>query len=374
MISINMTAKAWMKMQTLISGWDKEVGWYGTAEKVDHQTYRITDILLFPQYTSGTYIDDVKDDPLEITRWEQSLTDEQYNSRRFFGHSHVNMGVSPSGTDTDMCRRFANSCVAAVDNRFCMTVIINKKAEMNWWLYDADTNIEYKNSDIEFAIEIEDGLTCADYYEDSKELVKELRSYTHTFLLGCSKTPTKLAGSYILSEKEEKKNNTSLPKVKEESADKWDDDFDDWIKQYTSYMNDDYDVDNFNEKEFSVIIGDNKSVVKEEEIIKDSEHDFVCYDLDGNKYGFICDAVNDKSANKMLDNDSVAMTIYDHCLGSEITTFCLFNDAGYYDWLDSEQKVKDTFELKVEDTEVVSIEKENILYITVKSEVKNEHK
>lgn len=104
MINLKISAIAFLKMQTLVAGYDHEVGWYGTAEKIDDHTYRITDILVYPQYASAAYIDDK--DTTEMPLWFQSLSDEVYNHKRFHGHSHVDMGVSPSGTDLSMYRQF----------------------------------------------------------------------------------------------------------------------------------------------------------------------------------------------------------------------------------------------------------------------------
>ena len=51
--TIRITPTAWMKMQTLVMGYDKEVGWFGTCEHVAPLEFRIKDILVFPQYTGG---------------------------------------------------------------------------------------------------------------------------------------------------------------------------------------------------------------------------------------------------------------------------------------------------------------------------------
>ena len=60
--TIRISPIAWMKMQTLVMGYDKEVGWFGTCEQIGQLEYRIKDILVFPQYTSGCFVDDERDD------------------------------------------------------------------------------------------------------------------------------------------------------------------------------------------------------------------------------------------------------------------------------------------------------------------------
>ena len=180
MINVIFTPSAFMKIQTLVSGYDHEVGWYGTVDKVSDDTYKITDILVYPQYASAAYIDDA--DTTEMPVWFASLTDEQINHRRFHGHSHVNMGCYPSGTDNSTYEQFKAQNAAATENRFSLSLIINKRFEMHWRFHDAETNTELTNKDINVEIEIMDGLTQAAYFEESRSLVKQ-RLVAKNFLM-----------------------------------------------------------------------------------------------------------------------------------------------------------------------------------------------
>lgn len=182
-INVRISPVAFMKMQTLVMGFDKEVGWYGTVERIE-DGFRIKDVLLFPQYTSAAYIDDERDDPLEFRKWLDTLSDDDYNSRRLWAHSHVNMGVSPSGVDTSMFKRFNESnCVEGIPNRFTLCLIINKKLQMFWWAYDADAKKEYKDKDINVMIEVEEGITNLEYFEWAKGRVRDIYPTT-AFLFG----------------------------------------------------------------------------------------------------------------------------------------------------------------------------------------------
>ena len=185
--TVRITPTAWMKMQTLVMGYNKEVGWFGTCERVSQNEYRIKDILIFPQYTSGCFVDDERDDPLEFRKWLDTLSDEDYNSRRLWGHSHVNMGTSPSGTDNDMFKRFAHtSCAPGCDNNFAICLILNKRCDMYWWVYDGETNKEYNNKEISAMIEVDDaGTSNLEYYEASKSMVRDILSTT-SFLYNTS--------------------------------------------------------------------------------------------------------------------------------------------------------------------------------------------
>lgn len=185
MINLKISAIAFLKMQTLVAGYDHEVGWYGTAEKVDDTAYRIMDILVYPQYASAAYIDDK--DTTEMPLWFQSLSDEEYNFKRFHGHSHVNMGVTPSGTDNTTYEQFKKQNSQAQVNRFSIELIVNKKFEMFWKIHDAESDKEYTSSDISVEIEITEEETMASYFEKSKEYVKELKECRDFIINGTPK-------------------------------------------------------------------------------------------------------------------------------------------------------------------------------------------
>lgn len=231
MVNIRISPKAFMKMQTLVMGYDKEVGWYGTAKNIGENEYRIEDILIFPQYTSSCFIDDENGDPLESTRWLESLSDDEYNNRRFHGHSHVNMTVSPSGTDNAFFKRFSDSNSAV--GSFTIDLIINKSMQMHWWVMTED-GTEYKNKDINVMLEIEEGVTNIEYYESTKAYVKDLVPSTK-FIFGVKSgyysTKTSYSGASYVKTKEDRekekanpaKNVKPTPLPTKETADDFDD-------------------------------------------------------------------------------------------------------------------------------------------------------
>lgn len=207
MMNVRISSKAFMKMQTLVMGYDKEVGWFGFVERIADADFRIKDIIVFPQYTSAAYIDDEQDDPLEFCKWLDTLSDEEYVERRLWGHSHVNMAVSPSGVDTDMFERFAKTNASALENRFAICVIINKKGDMFWWAYDAENEKEYLDKDINIIFEVDDGISTAEFFEDSRNLVRDIRR-NKPFILGggtISRTMSKYNSPIMNKSKDDKK-------------------------------------------------------------------------------------------------------------------------------------------------------------------------
>lgn len=135
---------AWTKMCQLIHGFDTEVGWHGIAKKLNGKhEYLIEDILIYPQEVSGVTVEMDEDD---YDPWLVSLTENEFNNLRMQGHSHVNMGVSPSGTDLDGNKKILSTLG---DDMFYIFMIWNKKLERNIKIYDLEDNIFFENKDID---------------------------------------------------------------------------------------------------------------------------------------------------------------------------------------------------------------------------------
>lgn len=182
MICIRISAAAFLKMQALVAGYEHEVGWYGTAEKINNNTYKIMDILVYPQYADSAYIDDK--DTTEMPQWFASLSDDVFERKRFHGHSHVNMGVHSSSRDDETYRQFKTQNAQALKNRFTIELIINKRFEMNWKIHDAESDKEYTNKDINVEIEISENQTMAEFYDESRKNVRELKECKDFLLQG----------------------------------------------------------------------------------------------------------------------------------------------------------------------------------------------
>lgn len=132
-----ITSTAYTKMQLLVQEHNEEIGWYGTVEKHANKNYIITDILVYPQHTSSATIEQDED---KMFDFEMSLTDAQINSKRMQGHSHVNMGTTPSHTD----ETFYSQLLTQV-NDFFLVLIINKGGSLFTRFYDIENNVIYEN-------------------------------------------------------------------------------------------------------------------------------------------------------------------------------------------------------------------------------------
>lgn len=132
--------EAWAKIQALVDQCNKEIAWHGLVTKEGNR-YIMEDIIVFPQTVTGAT---VTSDDTEYSLWLAQQPDEIFNKIRAHGHSHVNMGVTPSGVDTTYQEDIIRNL-----NSFYIFSIFNKKGD-NWCvIYDVEDNIVYEDKDIE---------------------------------------------------------------------------------------------------------------------------------------------------------------------------------------------------------------------------------
>lgn len=141
-VLVNFTEKAWLKMYELIKQCDKEVAWHGTVSKDSAKVYTIHDVYVFPQQVTGAT---VTTEDEEYAEWLLTQPDDVFNTIRFHGHSHVNMGTSPSGVDLT----YQNAIIQGIED-FYIFAIMNKKGEVNLTIYDIVDNAIYEGKDVEY--------------------------------------------------------------------------------------------------------------------------------------------------------------------------------------------------------------------------------
>ena len=161
--TVYITAEAFIKMRTLVDNTDTEIGWYGIVKKYPglQETYVIEDIIVYPQRVTGATCEQ---DDNKIFEFEMSLTDEQVNNKRFQGHSHVNMGVTPSGVD----EAFYQDLLSQVTDYFIITVT-NKRNEYTTRFYDIANNILY--SDVPIQVLLDNGTDIKTWYTEAEEQI-----------------------------------------------------------------------------------------------------------------------------------------------------------------------------------------------------------
>lgn len=140
------TPKAYIKMLMLLKHYDSEVAWHGTVNRKDDLTFVITDIVVYPQTVTGST---VNTDQEEYQKWLMSLDDEYFNSMRMQGHSHVNMGTTPSGVDTN---HQSQILAQLKNNEYYVFMIFNKRLDHTVKIYDYANNVMYEDKDITLSV------------------------------------------------------------------------------------------------------------------------------------------------------------------------------------------------------------------------------
>lgn len=167
--TIYFTEVAWRKMEALIKSFDKEVAWHGTASRIEDKEganeYLISDIFVYPQKVTGATVDT---DQEKYQNWVAGLDDDTFNNLRMQGHSHVNMGTTPSGTDIDHQTAILSR---TDDSMFYIFMIWNKKFDKNIKIYDLAKNTLFEPSDITTLVL--GGVDMSDFIKTSKEMVSD---------------------------------------------------------------------------------------------------------------------------------------------------------------------------------------------------------
>ncbi len=166
---IYFTELAWLKMQTLIREFDKEVAWHGIAKRRDDtekDEYIISDILVYPQEVTGATVNTNQE---EYQTWMMSHEDDVFYNIRMQGHSHVNMSTGPSGVDTTLYERIL---AQLKDDMFYIFMIWNKRNEKTIKIYDLKKNVLFESYDVEVKI-LDDGTGIEHFLKSAKEMVKD---------------------------------------------------------------------------------------------------------------------------------------------------------------------------------------------------------
>lgn len=159
---------AWLKMQALVREFDKEVAWHGIASRGDDDAaneYYIDDIVVYPQEVTGTT---VNTDQVEYQKWLMELDDDTYDHLRMQGHSHVNMGVTPSSVDTALYEKMLDGLP---EDDFFIFLIWNKKNDRTIKIYDLKKNILFETDDVRVFVE-DDKLGLEKFMDEANEMVQ----------------------------------------------------------------------------------------------------------------------------------------------------------------------------------------------------------
>lgn len=167
--TVYINEEAYLKILLYVRDTTTEIAWHGTVERdLTNNLYYIKNVFLYPQkITAAT----VQTDQDKYQEWLTNLDDDTYNKLRFQGHSHVNFGISPSGTDLSY---YDSMLQVLPNNDYYIFMIINKTGAMTLLIYDLATNLIYETEDIDFKI-ISDNTT-----DISEAIAIEKQNYCET--------------------------------------------------------------------------------------------------------------------------------------------------------------------------------------------------
>lgn len=135
--SVWFTDYAWAKLWTIIDLCPKEVGWFGLVDTLDSGDYLISDIFV-PEQTVTAAETDIPAEAMGALAIELESKGIDSSKLRYWGHSHVNMSVGPSGTDEDQVAEY----IEHVD--FFIRGIHNKKGASKVDIYDCTKGLIYQ--------------------------------------------------------------------------------------------------------------------------------------------------------------------------------------------------------------------------------------
>ncbi len=187
--AIYFTPNAWIKMTVLVANFKTEVQWHGMVRRISEDEFEVYDIIVPPHEVSGAT---VTSEYKPYGEWMDSLDDDTFNAIRFHGHSHADMGVSPSAVDnkyrTDLITQLPKPM--GDEDEFYMFLIINRRHEWSAEIYDLTNNALYDTDEIYIACDLEDCDVGTFIAEAKKVAVERQYSFTYTKTTPSTSTTT----------------------------------------------------------------------------------------------------------------------------------------------------------------------------------------
>ena len=161
---IEMTADTYAKIKNIIDMSPLEVGWLSHVS-ISNNIYRIDSCEIVEQKVMSAETEMTTQglqDFMQNTIKKKGV--KYFNDVRCWGHSHVNMGVSPSGQDQ-------KQILAWKESEYEIMLIMNKKGDLYSALYDFKNNKKHIGLPVHIVF---DGFSEKQKKEISKELKKKV--------------------------------------------------------------------------------------------------------------------------------------------------------------------------------------------------------
>lgn len=137
--TIFIDSEAITKMGLYVEECEDEIGWLGTVSQ-HGRNFLIEDVFLFEQDVHATTTEIT---PEGLTEFAEELLAKEdgmevWNKLKMWGHSHVNMGLTPSGQDDSQMETFKEG-----GHDWFIRLIANKKGELKIDIYDYKAGVAY---------------------------------------------------------------------------------------------------------------------------------------------------------------------------------------------------------------------------------------
>ena len=164
-----LTQDAYQKIVALVSGFSDEVAWHGSVSRKGDNEFIIEDIFVYPQTVTGST---VTTDQTAYTKWLYGLDDITFDKIRMQGHSHCNMGVSPSSVDDKHRQQILDQLEK---DMFYIFMVWNKSLSIHTLIYDMQRNVLYEDKDVE--VKLHNSEEMEKFLADAQ---KKVQKYTYT--------------------------------------------------------------------------------------------------------------------------------------------------------------------------------------------------
>lgn len=128
---------AWQKLWILVSECNQEIGWLGTVTKRPDGNFIIEDIYIPKQVVSAATTE-IEPEAVAELALELDTSGIDPSTLRYWGHSHVNMDVSPSLTDELQIEEYLDSA------DWFIRGIYNKLGKSKVDIYDTKANLIFQ--------------------------------------------------------------------------------------------------------------------------------------------------------------------------------------------------------------------------------------
>lgn len=170
------TTEAWQTIRYIVAHCSAEVGWLGLVEYYeDSNVYLVTDIFVPPQEVTGTTTEIESD---AMAALANDLLDQGLDTSKlyYWGHSHVNMGVSPSGQDERQLDEYLEHCPVFIRG------IYNKRGDAKVDVFNTEEGVVFQCVDNYPEHDVLPDALVATLKKTLKDNVTERRFLPHTFI------------------------------------------------------------------------------------------------------------------------------------------------------------------------------------------------